>query len=68
MSDMDTRALAAEHKELAKLMDEARCGRLVPHTWQRLLELKRIIAAAEGAEASDDLTAAADVLRERGHR
>ena len=64
----DTTSLDADRAELAELMSDARCGRLVPHTWQRLLELQRTIAAAEGNQAGAELTAAADVLRERGHR
>lgn len=58
----------AERVELADLRHQADRGLLAPDTWRRLRELNRREAEAEGDKAGADLTAAADVLRERGHR
>lgn len=68
MNDTDTTALDADRAEFAALMRQADAGRLVPATAARLEVLRHRIAAAEGQQASADLTAAADQLRARGHR
>jgi acyl-CoA reductase-like NAD-dependent aldehyde dehydrogenase len=68
MSNTDTTTLAADRVEFDRLMSAAERGGLVAQTAQRMEVLRHRIAAAEGAEAGDELTAAANQLRARGHR